>query len=240
MTGGTLSTSDAPLGGRCALVVGAEHPVGSVIARALAVAGADLGLAATHADESVMQVRRLQREVQGAGRRAATYVMDTTLGQNVRVTTRQITKELGGRLHVIVSTSSVPTAVTLAQTGEAELDRVMRQHLFAHAYVARAALDELRRSGGGHLLVVVHAVAEAGGAGHVAFAMAQAGALALVRALAGEVEPNTAVSALVWGDAHDVAAPPPRSVGDRAVALLTMPPAAANGVVLRVPTDDAA
>lgn len=235
VSGPPAPVPDGLLGGRCGLVVGAEQPIGGQIARALARAGADIGLAATRADESVMVVRRLQREVQAEGCRAATYVMDTTLGQNVRVTTRQVAKELGGRLHYIVSASSAPWAATLARTGEAELDRVLRQNLLAHAYVARAALDELRRAGGGHLLVAVHAVGEAGGAGHAAFAMAQGGALALVRALAGEVEPGIAVSALVWGDPYDVAAPPPAAAGAHAVALLAQAPAEVNDRVVHVP-----
>src|SRR5436190_11232956 len=90
------------LAGRRALVIGAETPAGGAIARALIGAGVDLGLAAMRADEGVLAARRIEREARAAGRNAATYAFDVTLGQNVKVSTRQVAKELGG-LDILVS-----------------------------------------------------------------------------------------------------------------------------------------
>src|SRR5438105_7490850 len=110
--------------GQRALVIGAETPAGGAIARALIGAGVDLGLATMRADEGVLVARRLQREAEAAGRTAATYAFDVTLGQNVKVSTRQVAKELGG-LDILVSAPDRFLAAPLARTTDSDLAQVM-------------------------------------------------------------------------------------------------------------------
>ena len=87
----------ATLSGKKALVLGAGTPAGGAAARALAQAGADVAVASTSLDgDEVMAVRRVRRAVEQAGRRAAEYSFDLTLPTNVRVSTRQVAKEMGG------------------------------------------------------------------------------------------------------------------------------------------------
>ncbi|MFA7297051.1 MAG: SDR family NAD(P)-dependent oxidoreductase [Dehalococcoidia bacterium] len=169
-----------------ALVVGAETAAGGAIARALGAAGASLGLATMRADEGVLAARRIARERQAAGGTAAVYAFDVTLGQNVKVSTRQVAKELGG-LDLLVSAPDRFVAAPLAGTTDSELAATLVANLHAHLFAVRAAVDEFRRGDGGRVILVAHEAGEAGLPGAAAYAAAQAGTVALGRSLAGEL-----------------------------------------------------
>ena len=240
--------------GRRALVVGVETPAGAAIASALGAAGADVALAVMRADEGVLTARRLQRELRELGRTAMTYAMDVTLGQNVKVTTRQVTKELGG-LDLVVSAPDDLILAPLARTSEAQLAQIMTWNCYAHAFVARAAFDEFRRDGRGHLLLVTHALGERPAPNAAGYALACAATLGLVRSLAVEhPEPDLATTALLRGasafdapgaldriaDAGELAAAIARAdeaeaeaLAQLAVAVAASPAAEVEGRVLR-------
>lgn len=185
------------LTGKRALIVGAESPVGGAIARAYAEAGADVGLAVLRPDDSVMVAKRLQREIEERGRKAAVYVMDVALGRNVQVTTRQIAKELGG-VDIAVSASDLFLGKPLAKTTDVELQQVMTYNFNAHFFVARAAAAEFRRhpaaaraegdpSEGGRIILVSHVLGERGLPNTAAYAAAHAATQQLTRSLAVEL-----------------------------------------------------
>jgi NAD(P)-dependent dehydrogenase (short-subunit alcohol dehydrogenase family) len=230
-----LPPAALPLAGRRALVVGVETPAGAAIAAAVAAAGADLALATMRADEAVLAARRLQRAAQAAGRHAATYAFDVTLGQNVKVSTRQVARELGG-LDLLVSASTHYTEAPLARTGDGELAQLFAYNCYAHAFALRAAADEFARAGGGSALVVLDARAERAAPEAPAFAAAQAAALSLVRSLAAGRAPAIAVGALLvdappGAAAYDAASA--AALGDCAVAAFAGDPAALAGALLR-------
>jgi NAD(P)-dependent dehydrogenase (short-subunit alcohol dehydrogenase family) len=188
-----------PFVGRKALVIGVETPAGAAIARALGAAGADVGLATMRADEGVLVAKRIQRELQAEGRKAATYAFDVTLGQNVKVSTRQVTKELGG-LDLLVSASDRFFAAPLGRTTDSDLAQTMTVNCYAHLFAVRAAADEFRRAGGGRAVIVTHAAGEAGMPGASAYAAAHAATLNLVRSLSEELRPDRiAIDAIVTG-----------------------------------------
>lgn len=174
------------LDGCRALVVGAETTAGGAIARALGAAGASLGLATMRADEGVLTARRIARERQAAGGTAVVYAFDVTLGQNVKVSTRQVTKELGG-LDVLVSAPDRFLVAPLAETTDSDLAATLVSNLYAHLFAVRAAADEFRRGEGGRVLLVAHEAGEAGLPGAAAYAAAHAATVALGRSLAGEL-----------------------------------------------------
>jgi len=190
------SAAPTPLAGRRGAVVGVERAPSAPIARALGAAGCDLALCALRADEGVLVARRLQRELQAAGRHAASYVMDVTLGRNVQVTTRQVAKELGG-LDLLVSASTLPVRRPLAQIAEVELARILALNFTAHLFCVRSAAPELARAGGGTLLLLTHEAGRHGDAHAPAFAAAQAATQSLVRSLAAPLaEQGVALAAI--------------------------------------------
>lgn len=187
------------LDGRRAMIVGAETAVGAAIARALSEGGARVALVTMRVDEGVVVARRLQRELRERGAEVHTFAMDVALGQNVKVTTRQVTKELGG-LDVAVSAPDQFLERPLRTVSEMELAQITSANYYAHAYLARAAADEFRRGGGGRLLLVTHALGVAAVANASTYGGACAATLGLIRGLAVELGADgVAVSGLLRG-----------------------------------------
>jgi 3-oxoacyl-[acyl-carrier protein] reductase len=221
-----MDEANNPLTGRKALVIGVETAAGAVIARALGASGADVALATMRADEGVLVAKRIQRELAAAGRRGATYAFDVTLGQNVKVSTRQVAKELGG-LDLLVSASNRFLAAPLGRTSDSELAHTMTVNCYAHLFAVRAAADEFRRAGAGRAVVVVDSTAEVGRPGAAAYAAAQGAALSLVRSLSEELRPERiAVDALLvnmHADREGTAFAPEAQLAAAAIELLAAP-----------------
>lgn len=225
----TGATSELPLLGRRGLVIGVETEAGGAIVAALGAAGADLGLATMRADEGVLAARRLQRQLREQGREASVYAFDVTLGQNVKVSTRQVTKELGG-LDFVVSAPDEPLASPLERLTDSDLAHVTTVNFYAHLFAVRAAVDEFRRPGRGHALLVVR---HAEGDGRAAYAAAQAATLSLVATLSEELRARTvAVNALVVPSTGD-----PERAGRAARDVLREDPALATGRVYDLAMD---
>lgn len=179
------------LDGKRALIVAAESPVGAAIARLYAQAGADLALAVLRPDEAVVSAKRLQRELEGLGARSTVYVMDVTLGKNVQVTTRQISKELGG-IDIAVCASDLFLGKPIGKTSDSELQQVMAYNFNAHFFVARSASEEMRRNdpAGGRIILLSHVLGERGLSNTAAYGAAHGATQQLVRSLSQELAPQ--------------------------------------------------
>jgi len=177
-------------------VLGAGTAAGRAAALALARAGADVAVAAGSLDgDEVMAVRRVRRAVEAAGRRAAEFAFDLTLGQNVRVSTRQVAKEMGG-LDVLVYAADAYLRRPAEKTSDAEWTRVLGVNLSGAFYACRAALGEMAARGG-CIVLLSSVLAERGEAESAAYCAAKAGIGGLVRALALEcADRRIAVNAL--------------------------------------------
>lgn len=154
-----MANADAastPLLGRKALVLGAGTAAGRRIAVALAEAGADVAVASASLDgDEVMACRRTRRAVEALGRRSVEYAFDVTLGQNVQVSTRQVTKEMGG-LDILVWAVRVPSEKKATdKITDAEWTRALSVNLSGAFFACRAALREMLAAGGGRIVLVV-------------------------------------------------------------------------------------
>jgi len=175
----------SPLANGRALVIGAGTAAGRAAALALARAGADVACAATSLDgDEVMATRRTRRAVEALGRRAPEYAFDLALGQNVRVSMRQVAKDLGG-LDVLVLAADPYLRGPAAQTSDAEWTRALAGGLGGVFYACRSALHEMSERGG-RIVCLVSGLALRGAPGHAAYCAAQHGIIGLVRALAAE------------------------------------------------------
>lgn len=174
-----------PLAQRRALVVGAGTPVGRAAAAALAGAGADVAVAAGSLDgDEVMAVRRTRRAIEAVGRRSAEYAFDLSLGQNVRVSLRQVAKDLGG-LDTLVYAADAFAAAPTEKVGDTEWHRVLNVNLNGVFYACRGALAEMKERGGA-IVVVSSVLGERGAAESAAYCAARHGVVGLVRAIADE------------------------------------------------------
>lgn len=175
------------LTGKKAMVVGAEFPAGAAIARAYAAAGADVALCALTADDAVMRARAVRREIEAMGRSATEYVMDVTLGKNVQVTTRQVSRELGG-LDIVASAPDLFLAKPIERTTDTELARVIQMNFSAQYFVVRSAADEFRRDHrAGRIVLVTSVLGERSMINTTAYAAAHGAVHNLVRAASHEL-----------------------------------------------------
>jgi NAD(P)-dependent dehydrogenase (short-subunit alcohol dehydrogenase family) len=187
------------LSGRKALVIGAGTQNGRAIAVALAAAGADVAVASATTDgEEVMAARRTRRAVEALGRRAAEYAFDTTLGQNVHVSTRQVSKEMGG-LDVLVNAQDAPLLKAAERTSDSEWSRILALNLGGVFAACRAAAREIT-TGGGSIINVIPELTAVTMQQSAAYVAARYGVIGLSRALAAEyTEQAIRVNALVVG-----------------------------------------
>ena len=187
------------LDGRKGLVIGAGTAAGRAIAVALAEAGADVAVASATTDgEEVMAARRARRAVEALGRRSTEYAFDTTLGQNVQVSTRQVSKEMGG-LDLLVNAQEFFFSRPAEKTSDAEWTRTIALNLSAVFYACRSAVREMPDQRG-RIINVIAGLDPSRLASAAAYVAARHGVVGLTRALAVEyAERGICVNAIEIG-----------------------------------------
>lgn len=179
------------LTGKHALVVGAENATGRAIAFALAEAGADVTVAASSSGgEEMFAVKRLAREIEALGRRAAAVAADVSLGTGAQVMVRQVVKD-AGRIDALVNAQELFFARPAEKTSDAEWSKVLAVNLSSFFFTARAAGKEMIRQGrGGRIVNVTSVLGERATANVAAYAAAHGGVYNLTRALSQEWGPH--------------------------------------------------
>lgn len=183
------------LAGRVALVIGASSGLGAQLARALAGAGADLGLVARRAD----RLEELAGELTRAGRRACCAPADATRPEDLEAAVSRVEAELGP-IDVLVNSAGV------AELRRAELHpleawtRALEVNLTT-AFLACQAVGRrwIRAGRGGRIVNVSSVMGSRGNPVHrtVSYVASKGGLDALTRQLAVEWAPHgIAVNAL--------------------------------------------
>jgi NAD(P)-dependent dehydrogenase (short-subunit alcohol dehydrogenase family) len=238
-----MGGAETPLAGRKGLVIGAGTQVGRAAAAALAAAGADVAVAAGSLDgDEVMAVRRTRRAIESLGRRSAEYAFDLNLGQNVRVSTRQVAKEMGGLDALVYAADAFATSPT-ERMSDADWHRLLNVNLNGVFYACRGALGEMKERGGS-IVVVSSVLGERGVAECAAYCAARHGVAGLVRAIAAEFRGRSVrinAIALGWLSLSDpsvlgAVAPEggPEAAGRLAVYLASDAAALINGQILSI------
>ena len=199
------------LGGRVALVTGASGGVGRGLARALALAGAKVVVAArspTGGQETVDQIV-------GDGGQALFVATDVSDAAAVARAVEAAVDRFGG-LDIVVhnAASTMATATPLEDLDEANWAEQAGVSLDALHHLAHAALPYLRDTGRGRFLVLSSAQGQHGGAMNPAYTALKAAQRGFVKALARE-----------WGT-HDIVvnALAPAALTDAAKAYLADDP----------------
>lgn len=203
--------------------MGAGGDAGRAIALAFADAGASLALTtATAAADEAFTVQRLARSIAAKGRRSLAEAVDMSLGANVQVAMRQLSRALGPP-DVLVVVCEAPLDKPAERVSDAEWAAALNQNLSAVFYACRGAAREMLARepapSGERGRIIVVASRASGGA---AYAAAKAGVAALVPALAAEWrDRGIAVNLLAAGAA---------SVDAAAARALWLASAAATGI----------
>jgi 3-oxoacyl-[acyl-carrier protein] reductase len=158
----TEVVADAPLAGRIALVTGAAHGVGRACAVALARAGCLVAACDRDAGEpdqdGVFALDATANLCERESGRAEAFEADVTNPESVERLWVDVTAALGAPV-VLVSAPGKELAKPMGQLSPEEWQEVVRAHLDAAFYCARAVLPAMRAAGFGRILNVALAPA---------------------------------------------------------------------------------
>ncbi len=166
-----------------ALVTGASRGIGAATARRLAEDGFDVAVnyvsSPEKADETV-------RAIEGLGRRAIPLRADVSQFAEVQHMVSEVVAHLG-RLDVLVNNAGVYERAVFDRTTPEQWDRRIAVNLSGAFYCAKAAVPEMRKTGGGRIINITSQLAFRGTTHGADYVAAKAGIVGLTKALALEL-----------------------------------------------------
>lgn len=181
------SIPDQPrLDGRTALVTGAARGIGAATARALAAAGARVGLLDRDAAGLEDLASALPKASEGEHRALPT---DVTEAAAVERAVGGLGRDWG-RLDVLVNNAGVVRDARLPKVTDEDWQLTQDVNLRGAFLCARAAVPFMLERGWGRLLAATSIVARTGNFGQTAYAASKAGLIGLTRTWARELGPK--------------------------------------------------
>jgi pteridine reductase len=183
------------LTGKAALVTGAAHRIGAVIARTLHAQGANIIL---HYRGSQAGAEALQREL-NQQRDDSVALVQADLHDQQRLP--DVIKEAAaawGRLDVLINNASTFYQTPVGSVTEEDWDDLIGSNLKAPFFLSQAAAPYLQRQNG-CIVNIVDIHAERPLKGYPVYSIAKAGLVMLTKALAGELGPEIRVNAVAPG-----------------------------------------
>src|SRR5215813_1709057 len=169
---------------KIAIVTGASQGIGRAIATGLAEAGAHLVLA-KHPEGRQDEIKALQHEIEGRGRRAIIVQTDVSNVAQVRVMIDKA-KETFGRIDILVNNAGWTGTTPALDVTEDEYDRTMAASLKSVFFACQEAAKVMIPQGGGKIVNIGSNFGVVGFKTRSVYAAAKAGVHHLARALALE------------------------------------------------------
>jgi len=139
----------AKLDGKVAVITGASSGIGEATAEALAAEGATLVVAARREDRLAGLVERIE----GAGGRVLAAVCDVTDESAAHGLIRKAEEEFGS-VDILVNNAGVMLLSNVGKGLSDEWRRMFDVNVMGLLYATDAAIDVMKRQGGGHLVNV--------------------------------------------------------------------------------------
>jgi NAD(P)-dependent dehydrogenase (short-subunit alcohol dehydrogenase family) len=177
MTGTAFS-----LQGKRALVTGASRGIGRAIAESLALAGAEVAIAA----RSTERLAETAKTIEGAGRKAHAIVMDVSRVADCSDGVAKARERMGG-LDILVNNAGVEHVAPSLTVTEEIWDLIVDTNLKGAFFTAQAAARAMGQ--GGAILNLCSLTSTRGIATAVPYGSSKAGLLGMTRALAVEWAP---------------------------------------------------
>ena len=175
--------SESGFKGRSVLITGAASGIGRVVAEMLGKCGAQLSLF----DLNKEGLEAIEKEFTANGWKVAITIGDASNEHHAAESVRK-TVDAFGRLDMLVNAAAIIIRKTLLDTTPEEWRRVIDVDLNGYFYMLRAAIPEMRKTGGGSIVQIASIVAHIG-LGFPSYTAAKGGVLSLTRQLAGELAP---------------------------------------------------
>ena len=169
--------------GKVALVTGASRGIGRAVALALAGAGADLVVAARHAQGA----QATCREVTALKRRAIGVACDVAKSIEVDELTRQAL-EAFERIDILVNSAGIVHRAPVADTADADFERVMAVNLAGPFYLTRRVIPGMVKRGWGRIVNISSISATTGTPLQSAYCASKWGLNGLTKSVAAELE----------------------------------------------------
>jgi NAD(P)-dependent dehydrogenase (short-subunit alcohol dehydrogenase family) len=173
---------------KVALITGGKR-IGLVVARELSIRGVDIALSYARSRDEAEEGARI---VRANGRRATVIRADLSDPAACAALVHAAATELG-RLDILINMASMYVQRPFDTLTAADWNAVLDVDLRAAFLCARAALDPMRRQGGGRIINFSDWIARSGRpryTGFLPYYVAKAGAVALTEALALELAPD--------------------------------------------------
>jgi gluconate 5-dehydrogenase len=170
------------LAGKVALVTGSSRGLGWSIARGMARAGAHVAINARSETDAAARVKELTAE----GLSASAQVFDVA---DAEAATRAVAamEAAHGRIDILVNNAGIAQRKPLAETSDADWQRVIEINLTACFRLSRLVSRAMLAQGSGRIIMTTSVLAIVGRPGTSAYAAAKAGLVALTRTLAAEL-----------------------------------------------------
>lgn len=167
------------LKGKVALITGGGTGIGRACARLFAREGARVALAGRRRAPLDAAVK----EITAAGGEALAVECDVMSRTHVEKAIRATVDKFGG-LHCLVNNAGALLVGSVEQTSEEDWGRVIGTNLTGTFLVSRAALPELRRSGGSTIVNIASVLGLVGLKDRAAYTASKSGVVGLTRAMA--------------------------------------------------------
>jgi NAD(P)-dependent dehydrogenase (short-subunit alcohol dehydrogenase family) len=167
------------LSGKTAFITGGGTGIGRACALVFASEGAQVAIAGRRKEP----LDGVAREIGAAGGRALAIECDVVDGQAVQSAIATVARQLNG-LHIVVNNAGAIVVGSVEETSDKDWNLVMATNLTGTFIVSRAAIPELRQTGGGSIVNIGSYLGMAGRRQRAAYCAAKAGVMGLTRAMA--------------------------------------------------------
>jgi 3-oxoacyl-[acyl-carrier protein] reductase len=175
---------DLGLAGKVAIVTGGSRGLGFAAARALIAEGANVVVCARGADALEQATTSLQKTAP-SGARAAMVVADLSTEAGAQAMVDTAMREFGG-IDVLVNNIGLGRGADLEATTDADWQEAFDQTLFPAIRASRLAVPEIRKRGGGAIVIVSSIFGREAG-GRMTYNAVKAAEISLTKSLAQQL-----------------------------------------------------